>query len=162
MSEYPLVFTVHDAIAGNGFLAGVTMSGRGLMVKEDDLWWMHGVRPAAITAKGETPAGAYLEFRSALTAALVDAAVEAANFEGFKAEVERFFYERDEAEERRWHEAGDAIRQGRVVPEPPFTALKREAPDVRPVVISIERLDQQRVFTASDNVLETYALSAAA
>jgi hypothetical protein len=48
------------------------------------------------------------------------------------------------------------------VPEPPFTALKREAPDVRPVAISIERLDQQHVFTASDNVLETYALSAAA
>ncbi len=164
MSEYPLVFTVRDAIAGNGFLAGVTLSGRGLMVKErDDIWWMYGVRPAAIAARGETPAGAYLDFRTTLFATLVDAATEAVCFEGFKAEVERFFYERDQSEEQRWQAAGDAIRRGEVVPEAPyFTGLKREAPDARPVTISVERLDTQHVFTASDNVLETYALIPAA
>jgi hypothetical protein len=162
MAEYPLVFTFQDAVSGNGFLAGVTVSGQALIAKEDDQWWMLGVRPAALASKGETPPAAYIEFRKSFTAVLFDAASQAATFEDFKAEVERFFYERDEAEERRWQAAGDAIREGRVTPEPPFSELKRESPSERPTALSVERLDKQLTFTASDNVLDSYALSTAA
>jgi hypothetical protein len=163
MPEYPLVFTFNDAVSGNGFLAGITITGRAVMAKEDEFWWTFGVRPAALAAKGETPAGAYLEFRNHYTSVLFDTASFSPTFEAFKAEVERWFYERDESEELRWHAASDAIQKGQVTPEPPFDKIRREAPDVRPVSISVDRLDdQQAVFTASNNVLDNYALGTAA
>ena len=123
---------------------------------------MLGVRPAALAAKGDAPAAAYVHFRGTFTAVLFDAASLAQDFDSFKAEVERFFHERHEAEEARWHAAGDAIRSGAVTPEPPFSALPREEPPQRPVTISVERLDGQQSFTANDNVLDSYALSPAA
>ena len=162
MPEYPLVFTFTDKVAGNGFLANVAINGRALMAKEDAFWWMLGVRPAALAEKGESPGGAYVDFRRAFTATLFDAASMADGFDSFKAEVERFFYERDETEEQRWNAAGEAIRSGAVTPEPPFASLPREVPQARPVTISVERLDNQQTFTANDNVLDSYALSAAA
>jgi hypothetical protein len=163
MADYPIVFTFNDAVAGNGFLAGVTLSGRAVLTKENGSWWAYGVRPAALAASGETALGAYLEFRKSFTAVLFDTASFSGTFEAFKAEVERFFHERDEAEEQRWQTAGDAIRNGLVELEPPFDKMPRVAPDVRPVSISVERLDRpEAVFTASDNVLENHALATAA
>jgi len=164
MAEYPLVFTFSDKVSGNGFLAGVTVSGRALVVKEDGQWWMLGVRPSAIAAHGETPAGAYIEFRKAFTAVLFDSAALTPTFEAFKASVEQFFNDRDMVEEKRWQDAGEAIRSGEVTPEPPFSELKRESPEGRPAMISVERLDvlEPKVFSANDNVLDSYALSTAA
>ena len=50
------MLTLQDAISGNGFLAGITLSGRALMRKEDDgKWWMYGVRPAGFGRVVETP-----------------------------------------------------------------------------------------------------------
>lgn len=162
MAEYPLVFTYQDSVSGDGFLAGVEINGRGLMAQEDGKWWMLGVRPAALAASGETPDGAYLEFRNAYKAVLIDAAALASGFDAFKAEVERFFNERDEREERRWAEAGEAIQKKKVAVEAPFNAIKREAPGARPVRVKVERLDKQQRFTAAQNVLDSYALSAEA
>ena len=162
MTEYPLVFTFSDSVSGNGFLAKVTLNGRALMVHEDETWWMLGVRPSAFAASAETPAGAHIEFRKTFTAVLFDSATIAYDFEAFKAEVERFYNERDEEQERRWQAASDAMIQGLATPEPPFTSLKRESPDARPLTICVERLDQRHVFAPSENVLDTFALSAAA
>lgn len=166
MAEYPIVFTFKDTVSGNGFLAGVTINGRALMTREDDKWWTFGVRPAAIAASadgGVDPFAAYVAFRNAFSAALYDAAFSADSYEQFKAEVERFFYERDESEEARWEAAGAAIRNGAVTPEPPFDQLKRESPTARPTSLSIERLDKpQQTFKPSDNVLDSYALGTAA
>jgi hypothetical protein len=160
MTEYPLVFTLKDTVAGTGFLAGVTMNGRSLMVPEDGGWWMMmGVRPAAMAAGGESPAEARIKFREAFLAVLFEMSALAPDFESFKLELERFFQERDEAEELRWREAGEAIREGRVKPESPFSELPRASPDTHPVSLSVERLDKAQAFTASDNVLESVALS---
>jgi hypothetical protein len=163
MPDYPFVFTFNDTVSGNGFLANVTMTGRAVMAMEDGSWWMFGVRPAALAAKGDTPPGSYIEFRMAYKKLLFDTAAFSQSFEGFKAEVERFFYERDESEERRWDAASSAIQAERVRVEAPFDTLPREAPEVRPVSISVDRLDKaEAVFTASNNVLDNYAISAAA
>ena len=159
MAEYPLVFTYQDTVSGDGFLARVEINGRGLMAQEDGEWWMLGVRPAALAGGGETPAGAYLAFRNAYKAVLIDAAVTAAGFDAFKAEVERFFNERDEAEEKRWTEAGEAIGKEKVAVEAPFDAIKREPPGMRPVSVSVVQMDNQQRFTAAQNVLDSYALS---
>ena len=162
MAEYPVIFTISDVVSGNGFLAGVSINGRALIAHEDEAWWTLGVRPAAIAESDETPFGSYSKFRVAFKAYLIDTAAFAPTFESFKAEVERFFYERDEVEEQRWHDAGQAIRQGKVEIEAPFTDLKRE-PEPRPVGISVERLDKQaQVFTPADNVLDSFALAPAA
>ena len=49
MASYPVMFTLRDTVSGNGFLAGITLTGRALMKREDDeKWWIYGVRPAAI------------------------------------------------------------------------------------------------------------------
>ena len=59
MPDYPLMFTVRDAISGNGYLAGVTVYGRAIMREEEDgKWWMTGVRPSGITAPGDSPGDA--------------------------------------------------------------------------------------------------------
>ena len=46
--NHPIMLTLKDAISGQGFLAGITLSGRALMRHEDGKWWMYGVRPGGI------------------------------------------------------------------------------------------------------------------
>ena len=91
MTCYPLIFTYRDAVSGNGFLAGVTVTGRALITREDGKWWMYGVRPAGIAETGNTPNETFLSFRQRYSAVLFDIAAEAETFEAFKEEVERFF-----------------------------------------------------------------------
>ncbi len=47
INHHPMMFIFRDTISGNGFLAGITLSGRALMMEEDGKWWMYGVRPGA-------------------------------------------------------------------------------------------------------------------
>lgn len=162
MPEYPLVFTFKDVVAGNGFLAGVVINGRALMTQEDERWWMLGVRPAALAAPGDTPPAAHLEFRNAYRAVLFDMAARVSGYEAFRAEVESFFNEQDEREEKRWGDAGEAIQKQKVTVEAPFDGLKREPPAARPVSVHVERLDKTQHFTPNQNVLDSYALGAAA
>lgn len=42
MTRYPLLFGFRDLIAGNGFVAGVAINGRALLVDEDDGFWIFG------------------------------------------------------------------------------------------------------------------------
>jgi hypothetical protein len=161
MIRYPLMFTFKDAISGNGFLAGVTLSGRALMVNEDGEWWVQGVRPAAIAETGQTPQEAYLRFRNRYKEVLFDIAGDCADFEAFKGEVERFFNEPHIEEERRWNDAVADLRSGKVTPEPPFTDLPREQPEMRPTQIFVDRLDKSdRDFAAIDNVPDMYVAAA--
>jgi hypothetical protein len=161
MAEYALVFTFRDVVSGEGFLAGIEITGRALMVQEDQDWWMLGVRPPGLMAKAQTPAGAYLEFRNSHKAVLFDAAASANGFDGFKAEVERFFDERDEKEEKRWEAAAEKAHEGSGTLEALFEGVKREEPSARPVSARVERLDQNQRFTPNQNVLDSYALGTA-
>lgn len=151
-AQYPVVFTITEVVSGNGFLAGVSINGRALIAHEDGAWWTLGVCPAAIAEMDQTPLESYCRFRETFKGYLVDTASSVRDFEAFKAEVDRFFYERDEVEEQRWHAAGEAIREGKVEVEAPFDGLKRE-PDPRPVGISVERFDTPEAkFTPASNV----------
>src|SRR5688572_16709357 len=109
LMHYPVIFTLRDAISGNGFLAGVTLSGRALMVQEDGAWWTYGVRPGAMAERGSTPEESFLRFRNAYKTVLFDMAEESSTFESFKEEVERSYHQADQEEERRWQEAFQAI-----------------------------------------------------
>jgi len=71
MSDFPVMFTLRNAVSGNGYLAGITFSGRATMRKEYDQWWIHGVRPSGISAPGSTPEEAFLRFRETYKMVLV-------------------------------------------------------------------------------------------
>jgi hypothetical protein len=155
------MFTFRDAVSGNGFLAGVTLSGRALMVHEDEAWWIYGVRPGALAETGQTPQEAFLRFRNTYKTVLFDIAAESEDFDGFKRETERFYHEPDNEEERRWVEAFQDLRSGKVQPEAPFTSLPMEPPETRPTQIAVERLDAATTrFTATDNIPDLYCRAA--
>ena len=114
MTSYPILFGFKDLIAGNGFFAGVTGNGRALLVDEGDGFWMYGVNPGGIAAGGGNAAEAQFEFRLAYKSVLFDIAAEAAGFDEFTVQVERFFRETNEPTAAEWEEAVAEVRQGRV------------------------------------------------
>jgi predicted RNase H-like HicB family nuclease len=133
MSDYPIMFTVRDAITGNGFLAGVTMGGRAIARKEeDDKWWVHGVRPAGISAVGNTPEEAFMRFRETYKNVLFDIAEDCKNYDDFKNEVDSLYTQTNEIEENNWDTAFRAIRAGTVKAEGFFSELPKQAPEKRP------------------------------
>src|SRR5262249_6084949 len=157
MANYPVMFTVRDTVSGNGFLAGVTLTGRAIITREDDgRWWVYGVRPAAIAESGETPQEAFLRFRNTYKNVLFDFAEGSAAYENFGEAVEASYHQPHQEEEERWTEAFRALRSGEVKPEPPFfSTLPKEDPDKRPTQISVERLDKANTrYTAADNVTD--------
>src|SRR6266568_699758 len=160
LKEHPILITLRDVISGEGFLAGITLSGRALMRYEDEKWWMYGVRPAAIAESGDTIDETFLRFRNSYKEVLFDMAQESRTFEDFRGAVEKFFYEADEdgEDERLWEQALSNIRAGRCTPPDTFAKLPREAPETKPSQISVERLDRQGTrFMPSDNVSDTYS-----
>jgi predicted RNase H-like HicB family nuclease len=155
MTHYPVMFALRDGVSGNDFFAGVTLSGRALITKEEDgKWWMYGVRPAAIAESGTTPEEAFLRFRNAYKCLLFDLAEEAVNFDFFKQSVEQFYSQPDKEEAAAWLGAFNALRSGKAIPDEPFFAqLPKEDPERRPTQITVERLDSDNTrYSPVDNV----------
>jgi hypothetical protein len=166
LKNHPLLITLRDAISGDGFLAGITLSGRALMRKEDDgKWWMYGVRPAALAESGTTIEEAFLRFRGRYREVLFDIAQENSSFEDFRKEVERLFYEPDAdgEDERLWEDALTAIRTGKASAPDEFSALDRKSPETNPSQITVELLSPAvgKRFMPSDNVRDTYSIPTA-
>ena len=158
---YPLMFTFRDTISGNGFMAGITLSGRLTAELEDGEWWMYGVRPSALSETGENPPVAFSKFRTRYEHVLFDLAEEAKDFESFRALVEAFYNEPNPEQETRWEEAFQLIRARGFEPEKPFSDLTKARPETRPTQISVERLDlANRRFMPSDNISDTYFIPA--
>ncbi|MGD1210937.1 MAG: hypothetical protein ABR973_06220 [Candidatus Acidiferrales bacterium] len=161
MPNYPVMFKIREVINGEGYLAGVTLTGRGLFVKEDDdNWWLYGVRPGAIADFGTTPQEAFGKLQERYRNLLFDIAEEASTFEKFKSEVEKFYEQPNAEEEERWSEALHAIRSGQAEIKAPFDSIEKARPDNWPTGISIVPLHQVKRFTAADNVPSTLAAAA--
>jgi hypothetical protein len=166
VKDHPILITLQDAVAGNGFLARITLFGRTLMRKEDGKWWMYGVQPSAIAASGHSIAEAFLNFKTSYQSILFDMAQDSGDFSAFKKEVERFFNEADadNEDERIWHESLKAIRtQNCHVPDE-FSSLPRQSPESMPCSIKVDRVDakDQTKFTPRDNVADGYSFAKAA
>jgi hypothetical protein len=119
MAEYPLLFGYKDLVAGDGFLAGVSINGRALLVDEADeagkmAAWVYGVNPGGLSAGGHDHGAATAAFRTAYRSVLFDIAAELHNFDEFRAEVERFFRETNVPREAEWEAAVAEVRAGRV------------------------------------------------
>jgi predicted RNase H-like HicB family nuclease len=166
MADYPVMFTVRDVVSGNGYLAGVTLSGRAIMCKEeeDGKWWVYGVRPGAVAENGSTPEEAFGRFRNTYKNVLFDMAEESPTYEAFREAVENFYYQPDPDEEERWEAAFKAIRTGAVVPEGVFfSKMPKQAPETRPTQLTVERLDKENArYKPTDNVTDYFALPTAA
>lgn len=161
--SYPLLFGFRDAVSGRGFLAGVAIEGRALMVQEDGEWWMYGVTPAGLAAHGATPPEAHAAFREAYRKVLFDISGLSENYEAFRAEVERFYEEPDEEDAARWVAAARAIRDGALTPEAPFSELPRVKAEEHCCKLTVERLDvARRPFSPADNTVDSYAVAAEA
>jgi len=159
------MFTFQDVVSGNGFLSGVTMSGRALMCKESDgNWWVYGIHPGGMAHFGASAMEAFANFRASYKTVLFDIAEEASNFDAYMTEVERFYSESGDGEEARWEAAAKAFREGKVVAEEPFSKLPRQSPESRPCGVKIDRLDkvESNRFSPKQNVADTFELPKAA
>jgi hypothetical protein len=163
MNKYPLIFAFRDAISGNGFLSGVSVTGRALMALEDGKWWMYGVAPGGIAESGDTMQEAWLRFKNTYKDALFDMAEEAVTFANFKDLVRGFVNDRDDEEAERWHSALEELRSQSAAPDSQFAELPRWRAESHPPEVSVVRLDaQQQQFAASQNKSDKIALAEAA
>lgn len=162
LNEHPILITLRDVISGDGFLAGITLSGRALVRQENDgAWWMYGVRPSAIAESGTTIDEAFSRFRTRYKEVLFDMAQDSRDFDQFRSAVEQFFYEpdADSEDEHLWEEALKVIRVTKCNPPEPFAHLPREAPESKPAQITVERLNRADArFKPSDNITDTYSV----
>jgi predicted RNase H-like HicB family nuclease len=164
LQGHPIIITLQDAVAGNGFLARIKLSGRTLMRHEDGKWWMYGVQPSGVAASGNNVAEAFLNFRNRYQAILFDIAAESKDFSAFKQEVENFFNEADtdNEDERMWNESLKAIRSKSCYVPDEFAELQRKSPEAIPVGIAIERVEDQKKLTPEDNHADGYYIAKAA
>jgi hypothetical protein len=113
-TNYPLLFGFRDLVAGKGFLAGVAVNGRGLLVHDDEGYWMHGVNPGGLSAGGVDMGAAQQAFRETYRTILFDISASVEDFEEFKAEVAQFFHETSDTLLLKWVDAVEAVRDGSV------------------------------------------------
>lgn len=138
--NYPLVFTYSEIIAGSGFAALVEVRGRAVLtVEEDRDHWIYGVQPGAVAGGGRDWGQAVQAFKKNYLSVLYDIANEAASYEAFAEEVQRYFDARNDPTKRDWDEALKAVRDGSAS----FEGLTRVSADKHPVGLRIRRLEQQ-------------------
>jgi len=163
MASFPVMFTLRDPISGNGYLAGVTISGRAIMREEDEQWWIHGVCPSGISATGSTPEEAFLRFRESYKYVLFDLSEDLESFESFQGEVYSLFRQHNEIEEECWETAFKNMRDGNVPTDGYFSTLPTQAPENHPTLYKVERLDQpESKLKSADNIADFVALPIAA
>lgn len=128
MTRYPLLFGFRDLIAGKGFVASVSLSGRALLVDEDRRgFWMYGVNPGGVAAMGGTAGKAQSEFRSSYRSVLSGIAAQARGYSEFEREVSGFVDASNPRTVAEWEDAVCAVRQGKVCTDwlPKRTAASR-------------------------------------
>lgn len=111
--HYPLLFGYHDLVAGEHFVAGVSINGRGLLVQEEEGWWLYGVNPGVLAASGDSREEAILNFRQTWRAILYDLAGDGGDFATFQREVEEVFRQTNRPNEELWQTAAEEISAGR-------------------------------------------------
>lgn len=90
-THYPLLMTYRGTVGNGRFDASVVSSGRTLVSKEPEGFWLFGVDAGSVAASGATLAEALAEFHNVYNAILFDLAAESATFEDFKTKAEAFF-----------------------------------------------------------------------
>jgi len=140
MISYPILFGYRDLIGGRGFVAFVQANGRALLTEDAENAWLYGVNPGGIAGGGSSRDDAVRRFKDSYLSVLYDIAAEAQSFDEFKQEVERFFYDVHEPNEREWSAAHAAVKSGDLT-----TDLPQVKAETRPTRIDIRPLETERV-----------------
>ena len=155
---HPLVFTLQDVVTGCGFLAGIVVTGKAVMEREDGKWWMYGVCPGGIAASGDTPNEAFVDFRNRYKEALFDIAEECGGFLVFRKAVQEFFVE-DKQESSRWDTALKILRENEDGISDPFKNVPRKHPGDDQLGVTIDRLENKKksTLTPANNIQDSLA-----
>ena len=155
---WPLIFTYQGHVFGRGFIATINAVSRVLGVQEDDGIWLSGVQPGGLAAGGKDLPAAYTDLRNTFLGILADIASTADTYEAFRAEVERFFDERDETAVADWNAAVAACRNN-LLDRTPMSELPVLPAGMAPTVTVARRSE----MTPADNLIDdSIGLAAAA
>jgi hypothetical protein len=116
---------------------------------EDGAWWMSGVNPGGIAAKGSTQQEAYTTFCKTISEVIQDISSDSSSFADFKSKVEVFVAQTDEEEDALFNQARQAIRGGAAV-DAAFQGLKRDTAETKPYC-EVTRIDKPEKLTAKNN-----------
>jgi hypothetical protein len=116
MKNYPIIFGPHGGlVAGNGFIARVTIRGRCLFEETDqDFYSVLGVDPGAVAGDGNTMGEAHHAFLERVRLIVFEIAEEAEDFESFQAQVRQFVETTNRPNEHLWDRAVELVRAGEV------------------------------------------------
>jgi len=150
----PLLFSFRDTLFGPGALIEVRVfNGRALYVEDPDGGWLYGVNPGGMAAPGVSLDEAHQAFRQTFSKVLVDLILDAKSEDEYRAVVERFVRETNEAYEAEWLAVVEAVRARGTN----LTGLAK-APAESPLRVEVVVRERSQV---TDNVAESDALLAA-
>jgi hypothetical protein len=157
--KFPLVFSIRQIVVGQGFIAGVTLDGRALMVEEaEEDFWVYGVNPGALAGTGDSKASSWSDFKERLQSVLFDMASTLSTFDEFKREVQRFFREASDVEA--WASAVEDVRAGRVDSDLPTVNADRYKPKVKVELLAPADETPVRSPKPAQNKLDTTSVAA--
>jgi hypothetical protein len=115
MAQFPILFAWREVVEGDGYFAGVDVRGRALMTQETETeFWLEGVNPGGLSARGATSAEALAEFQVAFRTILSDIAADSPSFDDFRREVKAFFEQVSPTLLAEWEAAVEEVRAGRI------------------------------------------------
>lgn len=116
MNIYPIIFGPHGGlVAGNGFIAHVSIRGRCLLEETDEEFVsILGVNPGAVAGDGANSGEAYRDFLERVRLIVFDLADEAPGFEQFEESVIQFVEQTNGPNEDLWRAAVSRVRAGEI------------------------------------------------
>jgi hypothetical protein len=153
--QLPLLFTFKQVVLGDGFIAGVRMSGRALLAESDEVW-ITGVAPVGLAGGGIDRAGAFADFRKGWAEILFDISSDSASFEEFRTKCEEFLGSALKELTEEWEEALEDVRARRYV-DPLLTSQSADEQQVAFEVVELK----PRKYASDENEAEV-GLEAAA
>jgi hypothetical protein len=149
MTNYPLILNFKELVSGNGFLSEVSGRAHLVMRLEDNEWWMMGVNPGGIAAKGSTQKEAYTSFCRTFSEVIQDISSDSTSFADFQSKVKAFVSLTDKEEDALFQQSREAIRKGAEV-EAAFQGLKRDTAETQPFC-NINRIVRPEELTPDNN-----------
>lgn len=127
-----MFFTTGGLVAGNGFIAHVSIKGRCLVEETGpDYVSFFGVNPGAVASDGADIDQAYRAFMERVRLVVFEIAEESGGFEEFERRVHQFVeHDTNKPNERDWNEAVEQVRSGQL-DLPGFEKLKAENGEVK-------------------------------
>lgn len=142
---YPLVFGFPTSVLGEGWVAGVGLSGAAVVTKETDGEYIaHGLKPGGVAGVGSTLTEAYLAYKEEVQTVLYDMAGNA-SFDAFRDGVLEFFEGTDVWGEEKFAEGRLMVAAGKVDSSLPV----EPEPELRASVVELERRSKNNPFLSA-------------